>query len=191
MTLGKWVCVNDLGNHLTVANNISIIVVSRLCICSCGPHKEYSSDNLAVGIFQILFLIFLSSVLKCSSSISVTHSVVLLPNSRYGRRRQLPSLLRERESSLTSVQRFVLQRLRDRPPRYDDGNQIRLEKPPAYQEAVSASTVSLLLFFALYVPNCILLFSMLCVRWLYSEACVAQHLCCNIFSDCEENLQHP
>jgi len=56
---------------ITVANNISVIVVSRLCICSCGPHKEYSSDNLAVGIFQVLYLIFSSSVLKCSSSISV------------------------------------------------------------------------------------------------------------------------
>jgi nitrogen fixation-related uncharacterized protein len=56
-------------------------------------------------------------------------------------RRHLPSLLRERESSLTSIQRFVLQRLRDRPPRYDDRNQIRLEKPPAYQEVVTNSAV--------------------------------------------------
>jgi len=175
---------------ITVANNISVIVVSRLCIRSCGSHKEYSSDNLAVGIFQVLFLIFLSLVLKCSSSISVTHSVVLWPNSR-SHRRHLPSLLRERESSLTSIQRFVLQRLRDRPPRYDDRNQIRLEKPPAYQEVVTNSAVSWVLFYAVYVPNCILLFSMLCVRWLYSEACVTQHLCCNIFCDCEENLQHP
>ena len=62
---------------ITVANNISVIVVNKLCICSCGPHKEYSSDNLAVGIFQVLFLKILSSVLKCSSSISVTHSIVL------------------------------------------------------------------------------------------------------------------
>jgi hypothetical protein len=143
---------------ITITNNISVIVVSRLCICSCGPHKEYSSDNLAVGIFQILFLIFSSSVLKYSSSISVTHSVVSWSNSRYGPRRHVSSLFRERESSLTSVQRFVQQRLRDRPPRYEDTNQIRLEKPPAYQEADIDSAVSWDLFYALYVPNCILLF---------------------------------
>ena len=143
---------------ITVANNIPVIVVSRLCIFSCGPHKEYSIDNVAVGIFQVLFLIFSSSVLKCSSSISVTHSVVSCSNSRNGPRRDLSSLLRDRESSLTSVQRYVLQRLRDRPPRYEDSNQIRLEKPPAYQEAVTDSAVSWVLFYALYVPNCVLLF---------------------------------
>jgi len=143
---------------ITVANNISVIVVSRLCICSCGPHKEYSSDNLAVGIFQVLFLIFSSSVLKCSSSISVTHSVVSWFNSRNGPRRHVSSSFRERQSSLTSVQRFVQQRLRDRPPRYEDTNQIQLEKPPSYQEADADSAVSWVLFYALYVPNCILLF---------------------------------
>jgi hypothetical protein len=143
---------------ITVADNISVIAVSRLCVCSCGPHKEYSSDNLAVGIFQVLFLKFLSSVLKCSSSISVTHSVVSWSSRRNGTRRHLPSSLRGRQSSLTSVQRFVLQRLRDRPPRYDDANQIRMEKPPAYQEAASDPTVSWVLFYAVYVPNCILLF---------------------------------
>lgn len=55
---------------------------------------------------------------------------------RNGSRGHLSSLLREQESSLTSIQRFVLQRLRDRPPRYEDTNQIQLEKPPPYQEAV-------------------------------------------------------
>jgi len=143
---------------ITVANNISVIVVSRLCVCSCGAHKDYGSDKLAFGIFQVLSLIFSSSVLKCSSSISVTHSVVSWSNSRNGPRRHLTSLLRERGSSLTSTQRFVLQRLRDRPPRYEDANQIRLEKPPAYQEAATDSVVSWVLFYALYVPNCILLF---------------------------------
>lgn len=143
---------------ITVTNYISVIVVSRLCICSCGPHKEYSSDNLAVGIFQVLFLIFSSSVLKCSSSISVIHSVVSWSSSRNGSRRHLSSLFRERGSSLTSTQRFVLQRLRDRPPRYDDTNQIRLEKPPAYQEAGTDSAVSWVLFYAVYVPDCILVF---------------------------------
>ena len=144
-------------NTTTVANNISVIVVSRLYICSCGPQKEYSSDNLAVGIFQVLFMIFSSSVLKCSSSISVTHSVVSWSNSRNGPRRPLSSL-HERQSSLTSTQRFVLRRLRDRPPRYEDANQIQLEKPPAYQEDVIDSAVSWVLFYALHVPNCILLF---------------------------------
>ncbi|KDR20705.1 hypothetical protein L798_04857 [Zootermopsis nevadensis] len=47
------------------------------------------------------------------------------------------SLLHERGSSLTSMQQFILQRLRDRPPRYEDNNQIRLEKPPSYRETVT------------------------------------------------------
>jgi hypothetical protein len=146
-------------NAITAVNNISVIVVSKLCICSCGPHKEYGSDNLAVGIFQVLFLIFSSSVLKCSSSISITHSVVSWSNSRNGSRPRYLSSRHERQSSLTSVQRFVLQRLRDRPPRYEDTNQIQLEKPPAYQEAVTDSAVSWVLFYAVFVPNCNLVFT--------------------------------
>ena len=143
---------------MTVANNIPVIVQSRLCKCSCGPHKDYSSDNLAFGIFQVLFLIFLFVVLKCSSSISVTHSTISWSNSHNGSRGHLSSLLREQESSLTSMQRFILQRLRDRPPRYEDTNQIRLEKPTPYQEAVTNCEVSSDLFYSVYVPNCILLF---------------------------------
>ncbi|KAJ4428188.1 hypothetical protein ANN_24203 [Periplaneta americana] len=52
----------------------------------------------------------------------------------------LSSLIRERESSLTSMQRFIMQRLRDRPPRYEDNNQIRLEKPPPYQETAGTES---------------------------------------------------
>lgn len=35
------------------------------------------------------------------------------------------------------MQRFILRRLRDRPPRYEDNSQIRLEKPPPYQENIT------------------------------------------------------
>lgn len=56
---------------------------------------------------------------------------------RSGSNGRLSSLLREQESSLTSMQRFILQRLRDRPPRYEDNSQIRLEKPPPYQETIT------------------------------------------------------
>lgn len=61
--------------------------------------------------------------------------------SRNGPRRHVSSSFRERQSSLTSVQRFVQERLRDRPPRYEDTNQIQLEKPPSYQEADTDSAV--------------------------------------------------
>jgi hypothetical protein len=149
-TLRKCVCV---GNHYTFANIILVIIASRLCKCSYGPHKEYGSDTMAVGIFQIQFLIFSFLFLKCSPGISVTHSAVSLPNSRNGSRGHLSESPRQRESSLTSVQRFVLQRLRDRPPRYEDTNQIRLEKPPPYQEGVTNYEVSSVLFHVVYISG--------------------------------------
>lgn len=73
------------------------------------------------------------------------------------------------------MQRFVLQRLRDRPPRYEDTNHIQLEKPPPYQEAVTNCEVSSVLFYAINAPTCTLVFfHALCLNYG-----ILRHIQCN------------
>nr|CAD7431470.1 unnamed protein product [Timema monikensis] len=47
-----------------------------------------------------------------------------------------------RSNSLNSLQRFVLTRLRDRPPMYDDNTYIVLEKPPPYHVVMAENILS-------------------------------------------------
>jgi hypothetical protein len=97
-------------------------------------------------------------------------------NSRIESRGHLSESPLQRESSLTSVQRLVLQQLRDRPPRYEDTNHIQLEKAPPYQEGDTNCEVPSILFYAAYVPNCILLFFPCFVL----EDSILKHKQCNI-----------
>nr|AGM32618.1 hypothetical protein [Coptotermes formosanus] len=104
----------------------SYICDSKICVCGSNCNDSFIlAAQVALGAaLTIAFLALAALFWKTCQH-------------RNGSRGHLPSLLREHEGSLSSMQRFVLQRLRDRPPRYEDTNHIQLEKPPPYQEAVT------------------------------------------------------
>ncbi|KAJ9583959.1 hypothetical protein L9F63_021704 [Diploptera punctata] len=118
----------------------------QFCHDCCYPPDTYQcyqdnkSHKTCNGHFNHSFIMAAQVALGAALGIAFIALIALFWKT-CPRRNSGSGSVRERESSLTSMQRYVLQRLRDRPPRYDDNNQIQLEKPPAYEEVADIQTI--------------------------------------------------
>ncbi|XP_069687617.1 uncharacterized protein [Periplaneta americana] len=123
--------------------------LNKPCDGCCYPPEQMSCDQtsgrcVCIANCNDSFVMAAQVALGAALAIAFLALVALFwktcPRRNASNNGHSSSLIRERESSLTSMQRFIMQRLRDRPPRYEDNNQIRLEKPPPYQETAGTES---------------------------------------------------
>ncbi|XP_063227679.1 uncharacterized protein LOC134533878 [Bacillus rossius redtenbacheri] len=137
---------DECNDHLKCCEDF-VCSWDSFCTCSnesknCGNEDENSADEDDDTLLEAAKISLLVALVIAASALCVflwktcrKHCSSGNTTTRWQDRR------RTTQQSLASLQQYMLSRLCDRPPRYEDSNYIQEEKPPPYEMVVT--TVSL------------------------------------------------